>query len=344
MPPESPSPSEVTRTLLDYFTALPADAPAPELLGPLADRFVRLKRDLGLRFLSQADDLRDFLAFLEKRNIRRIPDLSDDALRAWRSSLSGLAPAGQGRSQRVVAEFLEHLHVAVGAPPFAFPPAPARRRVPYRPYLFTQEQLRLLLARADLPGPWQPRSRVYALISACGLRVSEACRLRLRDFDAERGTIFLEQCKFNKDRLVPLPPSACQRMRIDQAASGTRRAPDAPFFADERGGPFTGAGLSRAFHDDLVAWGLYHPTRVVGGVRYGSSRLYSLRHTFATHRLLSWYRAGADVQAKLPLLSTYLGHRSIRETQVYLHLTGVVLREAHGRFAERWEKEFPLKP
>ena len=344
MPPEPPSPSEPTRTLLAYFTTLPSGVAEPELLETVAERFVRLKRRLGLRFVSEASDLRDFLSFLRDRGIRRAPEFSENALRTWRLSLSGLAPSRQDRSRRAVGEFLEHLHLVAGAPPYSVPSSPARRRIPYRAYLFTQDQLRLLLARADLPGPWQRRARVYALISACGLRVSEACRLRLRDFDAERGTIFLERCKFNKDRLVPLPPSARERLRVDLARSGTGRSPEAPFFVDEQGRPFTAAGLSRAFHGDLVAWGLYEPTREVGGVRYGSTRLYSLRHGFATGRLLRWYREGADVQAKLPLLSTYLGHRSIRETQVYLHLTALVLREAHGRFADRWEKEFPLKP
>lgn len=46
----------------------------------------------------------------------------------------------------------------------------------------------------------------------------------------------------------------------------------------------------------------------------------------------------------LPLISTYLGHSDVRYSQVYLKATGLLLREAHERFAGRWEKEFPLKP
>lgn len=64
----------------------------------------------------------------------------------------------------------------------------------------------------------------------------------------------------------------------------------------------------------------------------------------AVHRLLKWYREGADVQAKLPLLSTYLGHSAIQYTQVYLKITAVLLREADQRFSARWEREFPLAP
>ena len=50
-------------------------------------------------------------------------------------------------------------------------------------------------------------------------------------------------------------------------------------------------------------------------------RLHDLRHTFAVHRLAEWYREGVDLNALLPVLATYLGHRSITDTQLYLRLT-----------------------
>jgi site-specific recombinase XerD len=62
------------------------------------------------------------------------------------------------------------------------------------------------------------------------------------------------------------------------------------------------------------------------------------RHTFAVHRLVSWYQQGADVQRMLPQLSTYLGHTSLACTQVYLTLTPELMAEASTRF-ERYAKE-----
>jgi integrase/recombinase XerD len=67
-------------------------------------------------------------------------------------------------------------------------------------------------------------------------------------------------------------------------------------------------------------------------------RLHDLRHTFAVHRLLTWYQQGADVQRLLPQLSTYLGHTSLSCTQVYLSMTPELLQEASTRF-ERYAKE-----
>ena len=71
--------------------------------------------------------------------------------------------------------------------------------------------------------------------------------------------------------------------------------------------------------------------RNADGARY-QPRLHDLRHSFATHRLTSWYRQGADVQRLLPVLATYLGHESVAGTQVYLTLTPELLREASLRF------------
>jgi site-specific recombinase XerD len=67
-------------------------------------------------------------------------------------------------------------------------------------------------------------------------------------------------------------------------------------------------------------------------------RLHDLRHSFAVHRLISWYRQGAEVQRLLPQLATYLGHVHLGATQRYLTMTRELLREASNRF-ERYSRE-----
>jgi site-specific recombinase XerD len=61
-------------------------------------------------------------------------------------------------------------------------------------------------------------------------------------------------------------------------------------------------------------------------------RIHDLRHTFAVHRVTTWYQQGADVQALLPALSTYLGHVDLSSTQRYLTMTPELLDEANRRF------------
>ena len=73
-----------------------------------------------------------------------------------------------------------------------------------------------------------------------------------------------------------------------------------------------------------------------------SPRIHSLRHSFAVHRLLRWYHEGADLNEKLPLLSTYMGHRKMQNTFVYLKVRAATLRAANARFAADFEKKVAL--
>ena len=60
--------------------------------------------------------------------------------------------------------------------------------------------------------------------------------------------------------------------------------------------------------------------------------MHDLRHSFAVHRLLAWYRDGQDVNARLPWLATYMGHVDIRSTQVYLQATAELREQVNDRF------------
>jgi integrase len=335
-----PTAAEGTRTVQAYYADLARENPGEDLAA-LAERFIRLKQDLGLRFRREGADLRDFVGFLGARGGG---DLGGDALDAYTREIRGRRPATHRTALRVAGEFLDHLaalgRTSVGR--IEVPPGPPRPD--YRPYIFSVDELRFLFARADLPHPGQDRAAVYVLLYACGLRVGEAARLRVGDVDLDRGTIFLERTKFNKDRLLPLAARMRERLARYRQARRAGAEPQDPFFVDGEGRAYTATGLSGAFRRDLVAWGMDQPTRVAEGLRWGSPRVHALRHSFAIHRLLSWYRSGADVQAKLPLLSTYLGHSRVRDTQVYLKVAGLLLREGHRRFAGRWEKEFALEP
>ena len=61
-------------------------------------------------------------------------------------------------------------------------------------------------------------------------------------------------------------------------------------------------------------------------------RIHDIRHSAAVHRVIAWYRAGADVQRLLPQLATYFGHVDVASTQRYLTMTAELLNEASLRF------------
>ncbi|MDA8317019.1 MAG: hypothetical protein M0010_17890, partial [Actinomycetota bacterium] len=98
--------------------------------------------------------------------------------------------------------------------------------------------------------------------------------------------------------------------------------------------PGTLFGMDRNGCTDWIGTGVRKPAESAGLRRPvgRGPRLHDLRATFAVTRLLEWYRDGEDVMARLPLLSTYLGHARVSGTEVYLRITTALLQEANTRF------------
>lgn len=211
--------------------------------------------------------------------------------------------------------------------PTVIPERPAA----FVPYIFSPAELRGVLSAIEnvcrsrsLLEVTTARTMILTLYGA-GLRRQEAINLNWADVNQEESLLTIRHTKFLKSRLVPVGPQLSQ---VLAAYSRTRvRNADAPFFTTRTGDRIDPQMLQRYFRAACDR----------AGVRRGDSnrfqpRLHDLRHTFAVHRLTSWYREAADVQKVLPLLSTYLGHICIRHTQVYLTMTPDLLHEANNRF------------
>jgi integrase/recombinase XerD len=172
------------------------------------------------------------------------------------------------------------------------------------------------------------------LLYGAGLRISEALALTRADVDLSEGILHIRESKFYKTRLVPigrdlLPPLT--RYGSKRRRNGTKS--DAPFLLSRLGDVVTRKVAELTFCRLRVRAGVSGH----GGDAKHRPRLHDMRHSSVVHRLVSWYRDGADVQRLLPKLSTYLGHANIAATQRYLTLTPELLREASFRF-ERYAR------
>ena len=165
------------------------------------------------------------------------------------------------------------------------------------------------------------------LIVCTGIRIGEACALTLEDFHGTEQRLYIAAGKFRKARWVTLSESTCRAVRqyVDRRLHRQPRAMDSPLLVNERGHSLHHVTVNRTFHRLLQRSGIPHQTPT-------SPRLHDLRHTFAVHRLLAWYRDGQDVNARLPWLATYMGHVDIQSTQVYLHATSELIGHVDRRF------------
>ena len=195
------------------------------------------------------------------------------------------------------------------------------------PHIYSDEELRRLLAGVEAQTRdarctiAAPTLRAFLLLLyGTGLRLGEALALRREDVDLRAGMILIRDGKFYKSRQLPIGPRLTRALveYVDAVPAWRGAAPPA-FFVNRRGG---------SMPHPTVCWNFASLRERV----HVQGRVHDLRHTFAVHRLLAWYREGADVQRCLPHLSTYLGHARIACTQRYLTMIPELLEQASRRF------------
>lgn len=213
----------------------------------------------------------------------------------------------------------------------------------WAPRIFQQAEIKRLLAASDRirPNAQSPLRyliipEIFRLLYGCGMRLGEVLRLTVGDADLQQGVLTVRQGKFHKDRLIPPHPSLIQRLRKYSRALDDRDA-SAIFFPAPDGGPYSERTVYTIFR--TLLWECHIPH---GGRGHGP-RIHDIRHSFACHRLAKWYREGADLHAKLPLLSTYMGHRHISGTQRYLHLTAELYPDITRRLEEAFGSVIPRR-
>jgi len=163
------------------------------------------------------------------------------------------------------------------------------------------------------------------------MRIGEALALNLKDFYSDEKRLYIAEGKFHKARWVPLSACTCQALNdyVRIRAQMTPRSSDSPLLVNQRGHRMHHCTVNQTFGRLLKQCAIAHNKRT-------GPRLHDLRHTFAVHRLLGWYRDGADVNARLPWLATYMGHVDIASTHVYLHPTAELLDEVSTRFRNHY--------
>ena len=174
------------------------------------------------------------------------------------------------------------------------------------------------------------------LLYGTGLRRGEALSLDLADVDLPERLITVRETKFYKTRLVPTGSKLAGELACYARQRRKLPLPEgeaSAFFATRTGNRLTYQRLGHLFRRVRKLAGIAREPEA----RY-QPRLHDLRHTAAVHRVIAWYRQGADVQRLLPQLATYLGHVDIAATQRYLTMTPELLEEA-GRWFERYAQE-----
>jgi integrase/recombinase XerD len=300
------------------------------VLSACMEKFLQEKHACGYAYHEPTRILRHLDHFLVQEGLATC-ELPGSVARKWLAKKAH--ESGGTHQQRIIvtrqfSRFLLRLGYSAYLPDFTLA---ARKPSTFVPRMLTDAELRKFFQAVDALEP-TARSplrhlimpEVFRLLYGCGFRVSEVLKLRVRDVDLDHGIITVRQGKFRKDRLVPPALPLVNRLR-KYAAHFESRPPEATFFPGPSGGPFSLRTVYPLFRQLLLQCGIPH------GGRGKGPRIHDYRHVFALHTLRRWYRGGENLDAKLPLLATYLGHQNLSGTQRYLHLTAELFPEITAR-------------
>lgn len=297
------------------------------ILRDRAEDYLRMRRALGYKLEVQGWLLGEFIAYLEQ--VGAVTVTTEHAL-AWATLPATADRAYLAQRLSVVRQFARHLQTidsACEVPPASLLPFRPRRAVPH---LYESAEITALMSAASaLAMPLQAATyrTLIGLLAVTGLRLGEAIRLDRDDVDAEQRLLRILHSKFGKSREVALHESTIHALAA-YAQLRDRLCPEPrcpAFFLSTRGTRLLAPSIHETFNRLVKIAGI--------APRPGAhhARPHDLRHGFAVATLVDWYREGANVQARLPLLSTYLGHVNPASTFWYLTAAPELLALAAGR-------------
>jgi integrase len=280
------------------------------------DDYLAVRRSVGYKLESVARMLSSFVAFAERAGAGTI---TTELALSWATQPQQASPIWLAHRLSAVRGFARYLHAldpAAEIPPADLLAAPGYQPAP--PYLYSDADIAALLAAARrLTPPLQAATfeTLLGLLAVTGLRIGEAMRLDRDDIDWDEKVLVVRSSKFGRSREVVCHDSTIEALRAYSARRDQLcpRPASASFFVSQRGRRLAHHSVYAAFHQLAGEAGLLQRP---GG---RPPRVHGLRHSFAVGTLLRWYRDGGDVQARLPLLSTYLGH--VRPSSTYWYLT-----------------------
>lgn len=289
------------------------------VLGELLDGYIKEKKAVGYKYKKGFSLLKRFdtLAFTEKLSEIKLPK---ELVLLWtEKNPNETASTRMGRIS-IIRGFATYM-IRLGYEAYIFPATTnSVERYSYVPYIFSEIELKRIFNICDN----YPVSNVspyrhivlpflFRILYGCGLRISEALRLKLKDIDLDQGTLYIRNTKFGKERKVPMVDSLTTRCRLYIKNNFPLGSSDRFLFPSPFGGPYKDSTIYKLFRDIIWKAGISHSGK--------GPRIHDIRHSFAVHCLKKWVLNEEDITNLLPYLSAYLGHVDLRGTQRYLRLT-----------------------
>ena len=290
---------------------------------------IKEKRAIGYNFEKAAHTLRRII-YLQNDIDHDFPILSEELVNRWVEKTAWENETNRNHRISVLrglGAYMIRMGYNAKAIPRRFAPY---RDYPYTPYIFSEQELGLVLKAIDLLCE-NGISRhsdlifpiVFRILIGCGTRITETLHIEKNDIDLENGTLVLRHTKDAKERIIPMAASIVKKCRLYRTKCQVFRDFDSTpwFFPNRHGFPYSSETAYTLFRKALSIAGISH------GGRGKGPRLHDLRHTYAVRVLNKWVQTGNNLTTALPFLAIYMGHEGLKASQHYLRLTATMFPE-----------------
>lgn len=288
----------------------------------LIEQYISYKRSLGFKMIKRG------LLLNAVHNLKSIPTsnltgLSKELFDEWSIPRPQECEAGRYGRIAILRQFSAFLQM-IGYDSYL--PKLPKYRSTFVPHIFTATELesifrasdKLFLNRKILNAQVGVMPTLLRMLYATGIRLGEALNLKHKDVNLIQGYCLLRECKNGQDRLIPLSGSliqVCKDYCMFKGREFVDMSPDAYFFAALDGTKCGAHTIYEHFRTVLTKAGIPHKGNGNG------PRLHDLRHTFCVKSLHHMVESGMDLYHVMPILATYVGHKSIESTNAYIRLT-----------------------
>jgi integrase/recombinase XerD len=301
------------------------------MLEDAVENYLNTRRALGFRLHEHERLLTQFAAFVKMKQSDYITaEMAFDFAKNCRAT-----PTRWAKRWGIIRLFCRYVHAIDPRTPLLPDRAFHRADSRARPYIFSENDIYRLVEACKTITLGKLRNATYStllgLIAVTGMRVGEAIKLEDRDINWAEGILTIREAKFNKSRQVLLHPSTVEELRRYRRLRNQLRPVRkiSNFFIGHRGGQLRHVTIHGIFVIALKRIGLEKQKDAV------NARIHCLRHSFAVNTLIRWYRDGRDVEQRIPLLSTYMGHISPSSTYWYLSAVPDLMALAASRLEKQ---------
>ncbi len=288
--------------------------------------FIELKQAVGYKYFAEAGHLKCFDTFtLEK--YRSGNTLTKEIVMEWCTKKPYEKQGNLCARASIIRQFAIYID-NLGVNAYVIPKNHFKSGERYVPYIYTEDELKRFFQETDkchycseCPYRHLIMPILFRMIYSCGLRVSEARLLKVKDVDLNRGILTINQSKKDNSRLVPMTDEITKKCRVYSKEVHSSSDVECYYFPLIDNSPITIGNIYKNFRKFLWRAGMSH-----GGRGFGP-RIHDFRHSFAVHCLKKWSVEEKDLMTYLPILRVYLGHDSFKETAYYLRLTADVFPE-----------------